>query len=136
MILISELGLPKEAVCDALATIENNIATQTYLRRSMRASVNYLTRLSNKMVKEIEEESGVRIEESNSLYDANKYKLKKETLIAFYAQRPWLLYNNNKPHDSIMEWFDIYRTVYQVEVNQINFGKTLVIKADGSIELE
>ena len=132
----SELGLPKEAICDALATIENNLATQTYLRRTMRASVNYLTRLSNKMVKEIEEEAGVHIEEAHLLYNANANKLKKETLIAFYAQHPWLLYNNNKPRESILEWFDIYRTIYQVEVNQLNFGKTLVIKPDGSVELE
>ena len=134
--LTSELGLSKEAVCDAFATLENSQATQIYLRNALQKTTNSLSKLSSRMIQSIETETGIKIEESNLKFMIDSYKKKKESLIAFYALRPWLIYNSQKPRESVTEWIEIYKMICLLEEGQENFGKKLVIKSDGSIEVE
>ena len=134
--LTSELGLSKEAVCDAFATLENSQATQNYLREALQRPTNTLSKLSTRMIQAIETETGVKIEESHIKFVLDPYKRKKESIIAFYSLRPWLIYNSQKPRESVSEWFELYKIICLLEEGQENFGKKLVIKADGSIEVE
>ena len=134
--MVEETGLPKEVISEALAAIENSEGLQKYLRLMMSKPINMLTRLSPRMLSDIEVLSGIKIEEYPLIGDKDKREKKKKTLIAFLASHPWIAINSQKPRESITEWLNMYKEIAQIEEDQINAGKSVVIKSDGSIVIE
>ena len=126
--IINDYGLEKEVINEALATIENNTATQDFLRKVLVKPTNMFTRLSPRMVRNIEDDTGVKIEQTQLEIEKDTGKKKKQTLIAFFALHPWLAVNSQKPGESITEWLNMYK--------ELANGKSVVIRSNGTIELE
>ena len=133
---INDYGLPKEVINEAIAYIENDKTTQTFLRKMMSKPTNMLTKLSPRMVLNIELDTEVKIEEANLSYEEDKAKRKKYALIAFFALHPWLIVNSQKPRESITEWLLLYKEIAQIKEGQSNAGKSVIIRGDGTIEIE
>ena len=132
---INAYGLPKEVMSEAVAYIENNQAAQAFLRKAIIKPTNMLTKLSSKMVRMIEFKTGVKIEEVR-IEEESSAKKKKRALIAFFALHPWLAINSQKPHESIIEWLMMYKEAGQLKDGEANEGKSIVIRSDGTIDIE
>ena len=133
---INAYGLPRDVITDAIANIENNQVLQAFLHKIIKKPVNLLSKVSARRVDIIEEQTGVRIEEAQLDYEPNIALKKKRSLIAFFALRPWLAINCNKPHESIIEWLLIFKEIGQLKPGEINEGKSIVVRGDGAIEIE
>ena len=134
--MVNDYGLQKETIKEAIAYIENNNATQEFLRKAIGKQTNMLSKLSSRMIKIIELETGVKIEEANIEDETDSTKKKKRALIAFFALHPWLCINSQKPNESITEWLLLFKEIGQLKEGEPNSGKSIVIRGDGTIEIE
>ena len=133
---ISAYGLPREVIANAITSIENNPVLAAYLRKVVKKPVNLISKLSARRVDIVEDQTGIRIEEAPMDYELSIGLKKKRSLIAFFALRPWLHVNCNRPHESIIEWLLLYKEIGQIKPGEINEGKSIVIRSDGAIEIE
>ena len=133
---INAYGLPRETIVEALAHIENNQALQAFLRKVIKKPVNLLSKLSSRRLADIEQQTGVRIEEARLDYEPITGLKKKRSLVAFFGLHPWLAINSNKPYESIVEWLLVFKEIGQIKPGEINEGKSVVVRGDGTIEIE
>ena len=133
---INTYGLPREVIIDSISSIENNQVLQAFLRKIIKKPINLITKLSARRVEIIEQQTGVQIEEAQLDYEPNIGLKKKRSLVAFFALRPWLAINCNRPHESIIEWLLIFKEIGQLKPGEINEGRSIVIRGDGTIEIE
>ena len=129
-------GLPLDIVKEAVLQIESSLATQEYLRRVIVKQTNMFTKLPLYKIQIMELRTGIRIEEANIIEERNSKKRQKRALIAFFALHPWLGVDSQKPYESILQWLQIYAEIAQVKPGEPNSGKTLVIRGDGTMEIE
>ena len=133
---INAYGLPREVIIESVASIENNQVLQAFLRKVVKKPINLISKLSARRVEIIEQQTGVTIEEAQLDYEPNIGLKKKRSIVAFFNLRPWLSIHCNRPHESIVEWLLIFKEIGQLKQGEANEGKSIVIRGDGTIEIE
>ena len=127
--------IPIERLAHCVEVIESDEKIQEFLNKIIEKGDNNLRKLTESMLDKIEHKTRVIIEESSEI-SGSSFEKKRMTLIRFFAKHKWLEFNYQKTQYSIINWFIIYKKISNTGPGEINYGKQVIVKQDGSITIE